>query len=103
MLQIKSHIKALLKLHFTMCILNSSEMGLFLLLFPLVVTYKLFSCLLIFLRIGVVAHPNLAVNSNSFSVWNLESIYIQMPSWPFPVVVQQIVDGSNYADAISCN
>lgn len=67
------------------------------------VTYKLFSCLLVFLRIGVVAHPNLAVNSNSFSVWNLESIYIQMPSWPFLVVVQQIVDGSNYADAISCN
>lgn len=50
-----------------------------------------------------MAHPNLAVNSNSFSVWNLESIYIQMPSWPFLVVVQQIVDGSNYADAISCN
>lgn len=73
MLQIKSHIKALLKLHFTMCILNSSEMGLFLLLFPFVVTYKLFSCMLVFLTIGVVSHPNLAVNSNSFlfGIWNL--------------------------------
>lgn len=78
-------------------------MGHFRLLFPFGVTYRLISCLLLF-YMDFRSHPNfsnLAANYISFSVWNLESVYIQMPSRPFLVAwVQQIVDVSNYADAI---